>query len=524
MLFGLILLLVGCQPEVLETELEVVLIADSEETSYIFAEVLTVEDVIAHANIQLGELDRITPPLFAEIDDGMRITIVRVSEEVLCEQVEIPFEQEIIPNESLLEGEERLGQIGEVGLEEVCFRTITEDGVPGDRTQTGTTTIINEPINEVIFVGIAGRNSNLTIVGTIAYINNGNAWIIQGDARQKQTLSIQDELDSLVFTLSQSGEHLLYTTKPPDEEDYFNQLGFINLADDLPIQLAPTDVLGARWVPNQANRISYTTGEKRDSAPYWQALNNLLFLDVDLQTGKIIDVQELVPESSGGVYGWWGTVYEWSPDGAQLAWVQADGMGLVNLDTGGFRSLLRYPEFNTTQPWSWRANVSWSWDSQLITTTSHGESLGNEAPENSPAFHATILQRVGNFTSPVVQNSGIWSSPKFSPPQTTEVGEVLDLQIAYLHARDPLNSVSGQYDLVIADQDGSNKQKIFPSANDPGIVPQDFGITNQDFTWSPDGTQIAIIYQGNLWIIGIADERATQITFDGDASNPVWVG
>ncbi|MBC7811870.1 MAG: DPP IV N-terminal domain-containing protein, partial [Burkholderiales bacterium] len=40
--------------------------------------------------------------------------------------------------------------------------------------------------------------------------------------------------------------------------------------------------------------------------------------------------------------------------------------------------------------------------------------------------------------------------------------------------------------------------------------------------WSPDGQQIAFIYQGNLWIIDIGSEVAHQLTLDGGASRPVW--
>jgi hypothetical protein len=85
-----------------------------------------------------------------------------------------------------------------------------------------------------------------------------------------------------------------------------------------------------------------------------------------------------------------------------------------------------------------------------------------------------------------------------------------------------VNSVYGEYDLFVADRDGSNAHIIFPSDGQPGITWEDVGLTPQTYAWSPDARQIAVIYQGNLWVVDVVSLVAHQLTFDGRSQNPVW--
>jgi hypothetical protein len=47
-------------------------------------------------------------------------------------------------------------------------------------------------------------------------------------------------------------------------------------------------------------------------------------------------------------------------------------------------------------------------------------------------------------------------------------------------------------------------------------------LLSRDYAWSPDGRQICVVYQGNLWIVDVESAVARQITLDGNASRPVW--
>lgn len=516
-----ILIFVGCQP-VIENKFLVSLIVDGREITYVLTESITVEEFLSQPDVKidLNTSDRLSPPRFTQLTDGMRITIVRVTEEATCEVQEIAYQQEIIQNEGLAVGEERVAQIGQNGQQEVCFKLIREDGVIKNRVQVGQPTVLIAPINEVVIVGIQNQTEPIAIQGTLTYINNKNAWVITGNSTSKRPLTTTGNLDSLVLSLSLDGRYLLFTAKPINNTSFVNELWFIEtIGNASPIQLVPTDVLYAEWVPTKQNTISYSTSEVQQIFPFWRALNNLFIMQVDLSTGKSLNITSLLEESSGGLSGWWGTVFQWSPNGETLGWVRADSMGIVKGNQ--LIPLLQYPFFRTTQNWSWRSNISWSSDSSLIATISHGAPIGSEPPENSPVFDVLVADADGTFKAIIHESAGMWSSPKFSPIKS-ESGGLSQGSIAYLRSREPYNSVSGEYDLVVADRDGSNARAIFPKQNQPGIKTKDFGLTPQDFTWSPDGKYIAVIYQGNLWIVDVTSTVAYQLTFDGQSEHPVW--
>jgi hypothetical protein len=63
---------------------------------------------------------------------------------------------------------------------------------------------------------------------------------------------------------------------------------------------------------------------------------------------------------------------------------------------------------------------------------------------------------------------------------------------------------------------------VFPQGDQPGITTSLLGLTNHDYAWSPDGRQIALIYQGNLWVVNVETTVAYQLTFDGQSQYPVW--
>ena len=94
--------------------------------------------------------------------------------------------------------------------------------------------------------------------------------------------------------------------------------------------------------------------------------------------------------------------------------------------------------------------------------------------------------------------------------------------MAYLRARDSFNTINGEYDLVVADRDGSNARILFPGDGRTGLTAQESIFQDREFTWSSDGHQIAIIYQGNLWVVDAESSISHQLTLDGRASNPIW--
>jgi resuscitation-promoting factor RpfB len=73
---------------------------------------------------------------------------------------------------------------------------------------------------------------------------------------------------------------------------------------------------------------------------------------------------------------------------------------------------------------------------------------------------------------------------------------------------------------VVMDRDGSNRKIIFPAEDRQGLDPQ-------RISWSPqlfgeDHPWLALIYQGNLWLIDAQTGDAQQVTGDGLVTHIDW--
>ena len=101
------------------------------------------------------------------------------------------------------------------------------------------------------------------------------------------------------------------------------------------------------------------------------------------------------------------------------------------------------------------------------------------------------------------------------------MGNGNDYQVAYLQAIFPNQSDSSRYRLVAMDRDGSNRRTLFPAEDKPGLDPQ-------QVAWSPaviperNSYSIAVLYQGNLWLVDSSTDEATQVTGDGLISRVSW--
>lgn len=520
LIYLLIFWLIGCTPEE-KPRIIVRLLVDGTERVYQNTEPITVDRFLREVGVQLNSLDRVNPERWTQIYDQMIITVVRVTEDESCQDEVLPFRRQTRLVEGLTPGEERIGQVGINGVERVCYRTIIENGIPKERIEISRV-VLQSPKDEIIFVGPTTELEPVPVMGTLAYISNNNAWIIRGSSNRKRPLTTTSDLDSRVFSLTYDGRRLLIARKLADDVNSFNQLWLIpDTITSTPevIPLLPRDVRHAEWIPNTDDQISYSTAEPQPSPPGWRAFNDLWFITINPLTGEQIRMTEILSANSGGLYGWWGTEYKWSHDGTKLAWIRADSVGLVDIANKRLgEPLVTYAVLNPLSDWSWRTTVSWSWDNQLILTTTHGLPIGNESPERSPVFDVTAVAVDGSYRINIVNRAGVWSTPRFSPQINTNTGFPKGY-IAYLQARQWEENISGEYDLVIVDRDGSNARIIFPPQGQVGLTAQQFA---QDFVWSPDGLQIALIYLGNLWIVDVETGAQYQITQDGSASKPIW--
>ena len=520
------LVLVACNatPKEEEGQVRGRILVDGEERTFIYQQPISVQEVLRLENIVLGDLDDVSPFLRTQVTDGEIITVVRVTQNTVCEDETMPFEEERLPRTDLEPGVEIIIEQGINGSRQVCYVVTYRDSVETSRNFQRQT-VIEEPQSAVIYYGVNDTLEPVAIEGTIAYMSGNQAWIMETSNSARRPLTIPGQLDGRVFELSPNGRQLLYTkqTDNPDDEPFSNELWLMtDLFTGNLVQLQQIDILNAYWVPGRDNAYAYTSASAGGGFQGWQAFNDLWLVEIDLRSGAIRNIENLIGENVSGSYAAWGTRFAWSPDSSNVAYAKADGVGLVDFaaqDFGAF--VLNYPFFNaaTSNGWVWEPELSWSADGQWVATTIHGAPFGSESAIDSVVFNVAVF-KVGDAENPLVidnfiERAGIWANPQFSP-----VREDGSVRLAYFQARTPLNSVGTAYDMVVMDRDGSNKTKIFPPEGQAELRPVDF---DGEFIWSPDGRQIAIIYQGNIWLVDVESGLTQQLTSDGQVSAIRWV-
>ncbi|HVO43834.1 MAG TPA: G5 domain-containing protein [Aggregatilineales bacterium] len=541
LIFGLIAGLSACNLSTPASGLRIRVVVDGQTKVLSAAESISVSQLLNQNNITLDSLDLVDPPGFTQVSDNMTITVTRVHEEQQCSEKPLPFDTVYVPKPDLAPDETRTAQSGQDGKIKVCYSVTFYDGAEKNRIQ-GPQTILATPQNQIILKGIP-KPEPVAIAGMLAYISDGGARLLQTSNQNDHPLPTGNGLDGFVFALAPDGRELLYTAKPAGdatptgEDSLFNTLYVLNVSDPAaqPVRLLD-NILTADWVPDQPYTFSYSTLTPRDQLPGYQALNDLFMVRIDDKgSQKIVRAKALVKSGPTGTYGAWGTTFKWSPDGKRIAWAQADGVGLIVFDNGEkinfdnsakpgkFQKLLDFPVYSTalSLSWVWKPTISWSPDGTLIATTIHGKQLQGEPEDTSPVFDLTIAQIGGLFSVALVSQAGMWAAPSYSPLLQDSFGNLFGY-IAYLKARTPINSLSGDYDLVIADRDGANAEVIFPTKDQPGLTPvkNRFGDVVE---WGPDGHSVAFIHEGDLWIVDVMTKRANRITYTGDAHHPQWV-
>jgi len=473
----------------------------------------TVREAVEAEGIILGSLDRTQPALWDPITDGMTIIVTRVREETEVETKVLPFSRQVMRDEALNEGETRLMQLGVNGEEEVTYLVTYENDLEVNRIPSARRVTI-EPVDEIVVIGVSGTLPSVPVSGTVAYLSNGNAWVMRGASGGKRPVTFTGDLDERVVTLSPDGSELLYTRKAESEEGDeagLNTLWVVGtvVVGDEPRSLDIDDVRSAQWSPD-GTRIAYSTAEKISGRPGWRSNNDLWIASAD---GA--DTAEIVPQSSGGIYGWWGSEFAWSPDGRIFAYADADEVGVLDLSTGETETLLEFPAYLTYGDWVWVPAVSWSPDGRFVISTAHATSVEEaEVAAESPIFDVWVLSIDGQLKIPLAEDAGMWASPVWSPAQPMPAGEQ-DSRIAYCTAENPLDSQASRYDLQLMDRDGSNKTKLFPIHGEEGLeVPQ--------LAWSPWGDELVVVRDGNLHLLNLASGALRQLTADGGGSHPLW--
>jgi len=522
-----ICLLAACTQPSQTAQFRVNVIVDGQTVALSSNTPLSVRQLLQQNNIRVGDLDRLNPSDITPITDGLVITIVRVENRAECQTEEMGYGTETLKTPDLKPGESRIMRAGQKGTSQVCYDVVYEDGKEKSRVLSSTN-ILTPPVNQIVAIGVdSTKIEPVPITGMLAYISNGQARAIVGSSLTQTTLPTGGNLDGYVFSLSPSGRQLLFTRRPDDpkkQKDTLNELWVLLDTSDpaaQPVKLILENILTAEWVPGQPYNFIYSTLRPREEPPGYQAYNDLFLATLDTTTGKVATATPIIKAGPTSVWGVWGTQFEYSPDGKQLAWAQADGVGLVNIKDGKFNKVLDFSVYTTTlsNKWLWIPSLAWSADSATLIATIHGKPLGSENTETSPVFDLAVLQVAGGFAiNPVISQTGMWAGPRYSP--LIQTNDTITGYIAFLQARDKINSVNSEYDLMLADRDGSNQRAIFPSKDKPGLRPLD---DDRELAWSPDAQHIAVVYQGNIYVVDITTGRGTAVTVEGNVQHPRWV-
>src|SRR5690606_35991489 len=116
---------------------------------YTYNRSLSVQQFLDDLNIERTALDRIVPPLYTQLTDGMTVTIVRVLQNEECRTEEVSFSEQRIPTSNLAPGSTEIAQAGQNGLRQVCEWITIEDGVEVSRTQRSASPL-RDPVNQII--------------------------------------------------------------------------------------------------------------------------------------------------------------------------------------------------------------------------------------------------------------------------------------------------------------------------------------------------------------------------------------
>lgn len=514
-LLGSFTFLVGCaSPEITQGQIQVSILADGEDFTVQLPAGSSVEAALSAAGLLLDPLDRTDPPVYTVLSESSEVEVIRIREEFVVEQEVIPFESQLVRNESLPEGDEYWLQVGENGLQEITVRRVFENGEEISSSMIKSV-IVKEAFPQIKMIGVQKPFAPFSIPGRIAYLSDGKAWIMEETTGNRRQVVSTGDLDGRVFSLSEDGSWLLFT-RHAEEGENINALWAAPLdgEEDTLIDLQVANIVHfADWKPGSVLTVAFSTVEPRAAAPGWQANNDLGLLTFS-STGFVRRLPPVLESNSGGVYGWWGTQFAWAPGGFSLAYAQPDEVGIVDLESNTQTPLLEIVPLQTFGDWAWVPGVSWGPDGSLLYGVAH------LATTETPQFDLAVMDESGEEPTVLVPQVGMFAYPVPSPLQTLPSGESA-FEIAYLQAIYPSQSESSRYHLVVMDRDGSNRRSLFPAEGASGLEPQ-------RVAWSPQalddrtGFSLAVIYQNNLWLVDAASGEAWQITGDSLTSRIDW--
>jgi hypothetical protein len=210
---AILFILAGCAaPQVSEARITVQLVVDGLQTDVELPAGSTVDDALKAGGILLDPLDRTDPPLYTVLGSGSQVQVVRVKEEFIVEQEIIPYESQVVRNESLPAGQEYWLQLGQNGMKSRSARS-SDGRKPPAVDQIGD----GQSHPQIKMVGVLKSFVPFPIPGRLAFLVDGNAWVMDRTTGNRRQVVTTGDLDGRIFSLSPDREWLLYTRSSQGE-------------------------------------------------------------------------------------------------------------------------------------------------------------------------------------------------------------------------------------------------------------------------------------------------------------------
>jgi hypothetical protein len=190
----------------------------------------------------------------------------------------------------------------------------------------------------------------------------------------------------------------------------------------------------------------------------------------------------------------------------------------VDVNENALSPLLDMVPLQTGSDWTLIPGLAWGADGRTIFTVTHAPPPGLLRAEVSPYFDVTALSLANEANVRLVEQSGMFSYPAASAEDAAAADEYA---LAFLQAIFPDQSAVSRYSLVVMDHDGSNRRALFPPEGSAGLEPQSPAWAPGQLPEQP-GNFVAVIYQGNIWLVDAHSGTASQVTGDGLASRLDW--
>ncbi|MGI1690872.1 ubiquitin-like domain-containing protein [Thermoanaerobacter uzonensis] len=121
----------------------------------IYTAASNVKEVLQQNSITLGPQDKVNMSLDTPVFRYMYIDVTKVTEKIVTQELDIPYQTETVKNDNMERGQVRVVQQGEVGKKQIVMKVTYENGKEVAKNIIEEK-IIKNPINQIVYVGTLG--------------------------------------------------------------------------------------------------------------------------------------------------------------------------------------------------------------------------------------------------------------------------------------------------------------------------------------------------------------------------------